>query len=282
MTRRTVCLHLQEYFGPDLLTLSGKGVANVLAFRSKAGSSLRLVDDDEDESLEKIAKVIVKESKQLKTDKRTYETRIDVSKAVESCSDTALELLGLISTKFESSLPSVLIGNIITCMVTNQPTTLQIGLGILMRERTLVDHCFKFGITCSYDETIRFKTPAATVALKHSEMTGLLDIKEGLVQAVADNFDANISSPNGLKSTHSLALLMTQVHKNTGQDDNEMNETKIRRIKKEEIKNELQTQLTIQRYNGPKKPVMNRICAQRSILPLKILAQQSISQRRAK
>ena len=72
MTRRTLCLHLQEHFGSDLLTLSVKGVTNVLAFRSKVGSGLRLVDDDEDdlhESFEKIAKVIAKESKQLKQTK---------------------------------------------------------------------------------------------------------------------------------------------------------------------------------------------------------------------
>jgi hypothetical protein len=33
---------------------------------------------------------------------------------------------------------------------------------------------------------------------------------DGLIQAIADNFDAEVASPKGLTSTHSLALLMTQ------------------------------------------------------------------------
>ena len=47
------------------------------------------------------------------------------------------------------------------------------------------------------------------------QMTGIQSSDMGLVQAIADNFDANITSPNGLKSTHVLAPLMTQVCPNT-------------------------------------------------------------------
>ena len=47
------------------------------------------------------------------------------------------------------------------------------------------------------------------------QLTGIQSSDMGLVQAIADNFDANITSPNGLKSTHVLAPLMTQVCPNT-------------------------------------------------------------------
>ena len=49
----------------------------------------------------------------------------------------------------------------------------------------------------------------------------------GLVPAIADNFDASITSLNGLKSTHVLALLMTQVCPNNedSQEDTKIKQT---------------------------------------------------------
>ena len=42
ISRRTLVTKLLEYFGSDLLLLSGTGVACLLVFRSKASSLLRL------------------------------------------------------------------------------------------------------------------------------------------------------------------------------------------------------------------------------------------------
>ena len=36
----------------------------------------------------------------------------------------------------------------------------------------------------------------------------------GLIHVVVDNFDCYISSQNGLKSTHALAMLLTQTNNN--------------------------------------------------------------------
>ena len=59
----------------------------------------------------------------------------------------------------------------------------------------------------------------------------IFDGRDGLIQSVADNFDADINSPNGKLSTHSLALLLTQpeIRKST------INTEKIRRISKLEM-----------------------------------------------
>jgi len=46
---------------------------------------------------------------------------------------------------------------------------------------------------------------------KLSKLRGIKNSTSGLVQAVADKFYANISSANGLRSTHALALLITQI-----------------------------------------------------------------------
>ena len=87
----------------------------------------------------------------------------------------------------------------------------------------------------------------------------------GLVQAVVDNFDCNISSINGLKQTHSLALILIQFSekKNNGE--------MIPILKREELKNvELEYVETV-RYNVPKRPDMPEL-AVKNIHSLKILA----------
>jgi len=67
-----------------------------------------------------------------------------------------------------------------------------------------------FGVTCSYDEVLRFKRSAAKAATMERSCHVISDASEGLVQVVVDNFDAEISSQNGKVSTHSLAVLVTQ------------------------------------------------------------------------
>ena len=50
------------------------------------------------------------------------------------------------------------------------------------------------GICCSYDEVLRFKVSAAVAASNETQLTGIQSSDMGLV-AIADNFDANITSP---------------------------------------------------------------------------------------
>lgn len=59
---------------------------------------------------------------------------------------------------------------------------------------------YDFGVTCSYSEVLRFKASAAIAAAQdvQSNFRAITDAKHGLIQAVADNFDANRSSQNDL------------------------------------------------------------------------------------
>ena len=72
---------------------------------------------------------------------------------------------------------------------------------------------YKFGVACSYDEVLRFKKSAAhaseSVQMRGLEHTSNNDA--GLVQVIVDNFDAYISSQNGLQYTHSLAMVINPV-----------------------------------------------------------------------
>ena len=63
-------------------------------------------------------------------------------------------------------------------------------------------------VCCSYDELLRFKRSSAVA--KYTQMCcQRQNPVEGLVQVIVDNFDAELSSPNGLVSTHELATIET-------------------------------------------------------------------------
>ena len=88
-----------------------------------------------------------------------------------------------------------------TSVLKSQATTLQITLGMLLRD---------YRVTCSYDKLLCFKKSAAVAAAVDPSQQGISDARQGLIQVVADNFDCDISSPNGKLSTHSLAMIITQ------------------------------------------------------------------------
>ena len=63
-------------------------------------------------------------------------------------------------------------------------------------------------VSCSYDELKRFKKSSAKA--KYTQMRNKQPTAvNGLVQIIVDNFDANLSSPNGLVSTHDMATIET-------------------------------------------------------------------------
>ena len=104
-SRRSLVPKLADYFGSDFLVLSGKGVANLLVFRSKASSSLRLIqredDDDIDSLLEAVGRHIVSETKELIPDLTTFYAGIDLDLALDCVSPTLLGLLAKLSKKTE-------------------------------------------------------------------------------------------------------------------------------------------------------------------------------------
>jgi len=127
LSRRTLLTKLTERFGPDLLVLSGSGVASLLVFRSRTSSILQLVAQNDvavKMELDKIATHIIQERK-LALERNIYQRRVSVDEAIDGVSPTMSSLLSKISNKLNRTMPSALTGNIITNIITNQPTTLQ-------------------------------------------------------------------------------------------------------------------------------------------------------------
>ena len=139
LSRGSLVQRLNKFFAGELIVLSSPGLANILLFRSTASNVLRVVDfEEDDKSPEVVAKQIVRECKELCIDKKVYNTRIDKDLAKEETSSTLLTLLSNVSEKLDNNLPALLIGNIVTSMVTNKPTSLQIALGVQVRQKNRV------------------------------------------------------------------------------------------------------------------------------------------------
>ena len=112
--------------------------------------------------------------------------------------------------------------------------------------------------------------------IKQNAIDRYPDIRYG---SGASYFDANIASPNGLKSIHALALPMKQVCPKTeeGQED-----TTIKRLKKENVKDSVPSGVPISYYHGLKNPERPEEVLKKCVPPIKVLAQQRILVQRSK
>ena len=170
-------------------------------------------DEGEEDNLEAalhlVAKEIKKECTKIEYQHQKYSTKISTEIAAESISDTRLQLLRKLSPG-DQLLPSLLIGNIITSSITKHPTPLQIAIAVFFHKKKIIKHMHDYLVCCSYDELLRFKRSSAVA--KYTQMCCQRQNPihvEGLVQVIVDNFDADLSSPNGLVSTHELATIET-------------------------------------------------------------------------
>ena len=126
------------------------GVASLVLLRGRASKLINIVATNEDDdnlgmALDKVANQIIHESKELskchKNAKNSYHSRVNIDTALDAVSATALSLLGKLSSKLNHTIPAVLIGNIITSVLINQATMLQITLANVLNRECLLNRC---------------------------------------------------------------------------------------------------------------------------------------------
>ena len=162
MSRRSLVEKVVQHFGGEIISLYSPGMATLLVFRKYILANLKLVNDDEnddmDECVRKVGKQIMKESKEMKRDFKSYCKHINREMTSESASETLTKLLSAVTPKFQNSLQSIMVGNLVCSVVTCQPTPLQIALGVLLGDhKMLITELYNYNICCSYDEVRRFK-----------------------------------------------------------------------------------------------------------------------------
>jgi len=78
-----------------------------------------------------------------------------------SVNQTVMDLLAALTDNLKDTFPALLIANIITSVLSNKPTSLQIAFGNLIRDsKSLINQLYQFRVTCSYDEILRLKRSA--------------------------------------------------------------------------------------------------------------------------
>lgn len=260
LSRRTLLEEVESQFVDDILSFHSPGIATLVLFRNSVANTLNIVnaeDEDEEVTLKKLGKEIAQELKAVKRELTSYDVHIDKPSATECTSNLLNKLLSKVHPKFTSdsspSLPSIMVGNIVASVTANQPTPLQIALGVLMSEhKSVINMLYKFRITCSYDEVRRFLRSAAVQAARDTALAGLTDVSVGgLVQVIIDNFDAVIHSQNCRLDCHNLAMIVTQPRPTPITHD-----VTIPRLSKEQMKEPIDLDQTVVRYRGPKKPDM--------------------------
>ena len=282
LSRRSLISKLSDYYGTDIVTLSSPGTATLVAFKSTAAQLLKIIpdmgDDDTEQAIHRVKTKICKETKAIPIDRKNYDIRIDNDAASKAISKTLLDLLAKISPKLDHTLPALMIGSIISSTLQNYPTSLQLCMAILLRDsKETITTLNRYQVCCTHDELLRFKKSAACAATLSASLTGISDSSEGLIQFVVDNFDADISSRNGKLSTHSLAMLMTQPKCTTHEEPKT-----IPRIDKTAMKDPIQYEADVVRYDGPEKPDMPPSAALKQVLPLRLLAQMKLSTSKAR
>ena len=104
-----------------------------------------------DSSMRVLSKKIKEEARKLPHSKNEYKV-IENENHMDKCSETLITLLPKLSPNFEKSLPAVMIGNIVTFVVTKHFTKLQLALSVLASDRKLIEHLQEYEITSTYQE----------------------------------------------------------------------------------------------------------------------------------
>ena len=126
--RRSALINMVSQDMDDLVVLSAPGFRSIVLFRDNNKVTLKMIkyeeeDDDLESALNIVAKHIHGDCLNIKYDHRKYRTTISKQQADESVSDTLQQLLEKLAMSFDS-LPTLLLGNIITSAVNKHPTPL--------------------------------------------------------------------------------------------------------------------------------------------------------------
>ena len=252
LDKKTYLSKLVSKFNGSLISFHSRGYARIFCFEDHARCLLKETKDNDNVDLTMIGKQINDECKECEIDQKNYNSHIDFEISMESTSDTLQELLECISPKFHNSLYGALIGNIVTSIVQNCTTPLQLALGTLfIRSKSILNHLYEYRVTGSYDELLRFKKSAAVHSAKAGHLLGVPDTGS-LLQVITDNYDQIMHSQNNKLLCHCLATIVTK------NGDSNISKITFPRLKKADLPTPIKEENSVQisTYIGPKKPPM--------------------------
>lgn len=254
-----------EHFDGQLIELSANGYSNLYVFKNYATVNMRLeksTENVDDKALYELSKVVRSELQAQKRTNYQSEYQLSIEASVDHQSSTLTRLLQRILKRStleqeELDLVILLINNIVYSEVTKQYTPLQLGLANFLKKSTLIQELNKYKITCSYDEMQRLKSSIAIGECQETNPYGK-STPSNLIQIIVDNFDATISSQNGLSSTHSLGIIAAVTDLSPAANDRNKDDNIVKRVTWKEHKQfSIESGQDIDHYHGPKKTPMD-------------------------
>ena len=107
---------VESHFGSEIVTLRSQGYSNMFLFKCYAKQYLVLdeCDDDLNQHLSDISKIVIEEVKALPSNPNQYKREIDAESLKSECSSTVLRLLSAFSPRLDETPTAFLISSMIT------------------------------------------------------------------------------------------------------------------------------------------------------------------------
>ena len=157
-SRKSLVNGVLTHFGDIMVHLTSPGLADIVGLRKHTASIIRLQEDDnevaknEEKMIDRVAKKILSEVRVTNSDRTLYRKRINIDIALEDVRPTLRQLLSYISPYLSlCSLPSIMIGNMVTAQVLGRTTHLLTSLSIFIRKKKQIEHLYDYGVVSSYE-----------------------------------------------------------------------------------------------------------------------------------
>uniref|UniRef100_UPI00358E0907 uncharacterized protein n=1 Tax=Myxine glutinosa TaxID=7769 RepID=UPI00358E0907 len=201
--------------GDDIVVVHLEGCASVVGFRDLVGKSLKLVkvDSVNEERVDAVVRQVRCEAESVEYNNAVFDLGdFTYNNTLKQTSATLLNMISELVSNGKITQKSLSLAQAIQSHITGTRNQTTLGLAAKLHHRygssELIKLLHDYGFTVSYDEVIRFRKSAAKFV---GDNTTLLHQAMGVTRRVGpifgwfDNFDLQVSTPNGCRETHVMA-----------------------------------------------------------------------------
>ena len=267
LSSKQMLTKLIDCLGDDIVLVRMEGCASVIGFKHLLGKILKIVKAEtaDEDCVNTIIRQVKREAQALKHRNADYDLSEFTHKAtLEQTSDTLLRVISELVSNGQVTQKSLSLTQAVQSHITGTRNQTTLGLAVKLHHiygsSELIKLLHNHGFIVSYDEVLRFRKSAAKFvgdnsSLLHQAMG--MTRKVGPVFGWFDNFDLQVSTPNGCRDTHVMAHQFQMNPTNVVESENSevgiMNLV-IPRLCKTVAQSVTPTQpIKLHHYTGPKK-----------------------------
>ena len=220
--RRDMFSKLTDCMSKDIIVVRVDGCASIVGFRETVAKSLKVVtiDDIDERSIASVVRQIKHEARVVKYNSANYDlSEFTQENTIKATSPSLLQLVSELVSDGKVSKKSLSLSQSIQSHVTGTRNQTTLGLAVKLLHQhgssQLLKLLHEHGFTTSYDEALRFRKSAARLLGDNAQLLhqfmGLCRTA-GIIFAWFDNFDLQVFTPNGRRSTHVLSHEFQQPH----------------------------------------------------------------------